>query len=85
MSAAVPVSVPAGSPFARSSGFGVGVFLISASVIGVAAAAGEGAGAGVCAYATPAPRDSAAMKASITFLMASSLSASTPRVADRRD
>src|SRR5262249_26430193 len=46
MSAAVPVMVPAASPAAFSSGFGVGTFLMSASVIGVAAVAAGGATAG---------------------------------------
>src|SRR5216117_2988296 len=45
MSAAVPVTVPAGSPAAFSSGLGVGTSLISASVIGTAAAAGRGGAA----------------------------------------
>ena len=58
MSAAVPVIVPAGSPFALSSADGVGTPLMSASVIifgpaaaaaAGAAAAGSGAGAGAWA------------------------------------
>src|SRR5207244_3425095 len=42
ISAAVPVSVPPGSPAAFSSGFGVGVFLMSVSVIGPAGVVAAG-------------------------------------------
>src|SRR5256885_4014110 len=73
MSAAVPVMVPAGSPAAFSSGFGVGVLLISASVIGVAAAAGAAGGAcaaGVCASTVPrSPIDQTIAQANNTFFM----------------
>ena len=81
MSAAVPVSVPAGSPLALSSGLGVGTPLMSASVIiaGAGAAGGAAAGAaaaggscaaGVCARAVPRSAiDQTIAQANNTFFM----------------
>src|SRR5262245_5027583 len=70
MSAAVPVSVPAGSPAAFSSGFGVGVSLTSLSVMGMADEAAAGSMV-VCAQACPAPsgHPSATAKTSRMLLM----------------